>query len=211
MTPMRVSSDFFEIIVDWEDQTPYGGPLSDRLQDTVRLRLYPDTAEMLRKEMSRPVGERNHFPARDLAEIVLREREKPTHKAIIDDADFWNPDPEQVRQRSAIIQLPSSGMVLEVPLTADGISSLRHALLTGETDNPGLSLLFDETNRAVTKAGFTRARLSVDLFPATPVFVGHACVTWTDGDLRLWADPFLPPKNLRYPLHYQPIGPCDVT
>jgi L-ascorbate metabolism protein UlaG (beta-lactamase superfamily) len=210
MTRVCAPSDFLEISVIWDDKSLYGASLSGRLQDTVRRRLYPVTADMLTGQMSRPPTERKAFGARELADIVRRERRSPAHRAIVENAVFWHPDPAQIRPISAIVRATCSAAALEVPLTVDAISSLRHAMLTGETDNVGLLRLLDDTRQAISQAGFARAQLNADRFPVTPVFVGHACVTWTDGSLRLWSDPFLRPKNLRYPLHYQPISPCDV-
>jgi L-ascorbate metabolism protein UlaG (beta-lactamase superfamily) len=210
MSNTEVPSDFFEITVIWEDQTRYGSTLSGRAQETVRRQLYPRAAEMLIAQMERPAVERKPFPARELAELVQSERRGSAHHTIIENAAFWHPDAQQVCPKSAIIRASCSTGVLDLPLTADAIAALRHAMLTGETQIAGLSVLLGEATRTIAEVGFQRAQLGIDRFPMVPVFVGHACVTWTDGDLRLWSDPFFRPKNLRFPLHYQPIAPCDV-
>ena len=198
--------DFFDIAVRWHDATTHGSLLSNRLRETIRHRLYPRTWAQLAPEMEKPPAARRRIPADALARIVLEDRSSDTHLRIVDDSAFWRPDAAQVRPASVDIGSEACGSRASLALAEGDCAQIRHWARTGETDQPALLGLGKMTDDRL--AAFRRTSLARG--DTAPLMIGHACVSWSDGDLRLWTDPFVRPKRLRYPAGQQPLSPLDA-
>lgn len=206
---MRAVGDFLDLAINWDDRTSHGTFLSGRLANTVRNRLYPESWARLSAEMSKPPEHRTRILSDELCELNRLERQRDEHITITSDQGFWKPDPELVQIGGLTIRSESCGANATMALAAADCTSVRDWLCHGETGHPLLASLTRDTSTAVVRSGFKRMRLKRS--GRGPVMVGHACVTWSDGDVRLWTDPFLRPKRLRYPARQQPISPLDTT
>jgi L-ascorbate metabolism protein UlaG (beta-lactamase superfamily) len=205
---MRVVGDFLDLAIGWEDRTSHGTFLSGRLIDTVRNRLHPESWARLSTEMSKPPERRSKMSSDELCELIRAERQRDEHVEITRDRSFWRPDPGLVQIGGLTILSESCGASATMALTAADCAGVRDWLRHGEADHPLLLSLIRATRTAVARSGFERMQL--ERSDRGPVMVGHACVTWSDGDVRLWTDPFLRPKRLRYPARQQPISPLDT-
>ena len=200
--------DFIDLTVRMHDATTYGSLLSDRLQETVRQRLYPRTWSRLAPEMAKQPKARARFAADALAHLVREDRSSDGHRAIIADPAFWRPDPDLVRMDGFDLVSEECGSRVSLSLAAVGCAALRHWARTGESDNPALIGIGRALRETLARAGYRRTEMPRD--DVRPLMVGHACVSWSDGDLRLWTDPFVRPKRLRYPAGQQPLSPLDA-
>src|SRR4051812_39503396 len=66
----RRPTDYLDLRVVWDDRTAWGTPLSGRLEQSVRERLYPRTWSVLSAEMAKPPAERRAIGAHAAAELV---------------------------------------------------------------------------------------------------------------------------------------------
>lgn len=204
--PAGRCGDFFRVAVGWSDATRHGGALSGRLFRLVREVLYPRTTERLQRARADEVG------VDELCALVAADRASDEHAAVLGDPSFHRPDEHAVAPRTLHVTSTLSGDTARVPLAGlyahDVAAALRGhdggpALLQRMVEEAASSLVNEYAIRV--NGGPARSRVE----GAHPLFVGHACVTWASGDLRLWSDPFLPPKSPHYPRRYQPLGPLD--
>jgi len=201
--------DFVDLEIEWYDDTPHGSCLSGRLQRTVRRVLHPRSWRMLAAEMAKESGSRARFDSDSLCRIVREERNDLAHRAIVEDPAFWRPDPARIQPGVVRIRSEECHVHVALPLACDSFAQLGEWLCSGETENVALLNLQRDLQQALDRANY--ARITLACSDRGPILVGHACVTWSDGKVRFWSDPFLRPKRLRYPLRQQPISPLDTT
>lgn len=200
--------DFFEVRLRWQDDTRHGSFLSGRLQRTVREVLHPHCWRKLAHEMRHAVDGRSRFDAESMAVLIREERAAAAYRKVVEDGSFWRPDSLAVRPAEIILR--SDDGVHELTLPADvGTCRATGAALRGDrSEISGLKYLVQAMEKALHEAAFVRPILSNG--HRAPLVVGHACVTWSDGEIRLWTDPFLRPKRRRYPDHQRPASPLDT-
>ena len=210
MRPLQVQpADFLEVHVDWSDATLYGATLSGRGQAFVREGLYPRTTRRL-LAAGVPTG-RGVPLGRELAALALSERGQEAHRRLLEHEGFWYPDEQAVAPATAQLRCTLTGSHLSLPLGEDGTSVLRRALREGAAEAPRLLQHQLETTAAAVRAtAFRRLAPPHAALGRQALFVGHGCVSLSDGELRLWSDPFLRPKSPRYPPHHQPLSPFDL-
>ncbi len=203
MTP---TSSTLDLRVVWDDRTPYGGLMSNRLMDTVRQQLHPFSSALLVAQMERPPLERQAIPTEIVSALVREERRRLRYRRITSDPDFWRP-PTALTQPCGLVASSDGGVEhLRMAVSAKDFASASLGLNgTGEPPWPMLALLGRESQRSdPAAAGVGAKRAGV----GGATFVGHACVSMTDGEVRLWTDPFLRPKRPRYG-RVQPLWPSD--
>ncbi|WP_348630840.1 MBL fold metallo-hydrolase [Mesorhizobium sp. M4B.F.Ca.ET.203.01.1.1] len=201
------SADFFETRVIWNDTTKYGTTLSGRLEQTIRNTLHSGTFDRLRRLRSRHAG-RPRLASGEIVEAILEERAAPTYQAAINDQDFWHIDRNAVQPSACLIRTSDHSTFASIPLDPQSLRNLRAGLRSNNAVVPPLGRLLQRQDGILRNANFARR---IQRSPRLqPLFVGHACVSWTDGDVRVWTDPFLRPKSLAYPATYQPLGPLDM-
>ena len=202
-------ADFVDIRIQWSDATPFGATLSGRAQAFVREALYPRATRRLLALRGVAQG-RARPPIGELARLVLRDRATAAHQRALAEPGFWYPDEDRVTPATLRLTSVFTNATLALPLGAGGVAALRRALAGDGADGPWmLRRLLDETAAAARAAGFAPPPAAPAPARRHPLFVGHGCVTWSDGEVRLWSDPFLRPKSPRYPRRYQPLGPSD--
>ena len=200
--------DRLDISVGWRDTTSYGSMLSGRLQATVREHLYPRTSRLLATEMARAPRARTLYDAAELAGLVRAERSTPEHQAIVTDPAFWRHAPLEVEPVSVTLRALDTSSELHVAVDAERCRALRCELSGGCGSESDLSNALMRLMKPLRRQGSASQRAAAPKFE--PLFVGHACVSWTDGTRRLWIDPFLRPKRRAYPEHFMPLSPFDV-
>ncbi|MCP5058193.1 MAG: MBL fold metallo-hydrolase [bacterium] len=207
---MKRVADFLDISVEWTDGTPYGSTLSGRLQDFVAGSLYPETTQAVAALMLDPARRAERLSVRETADSVLRERRSEPHQAVLADTSFWHPKEDDIAPAWAHLRSTVGTGLASVPLDRVGCDALR-TLLRGEGDagGPALQRFVEELEPAIAATGFERVVHGGGKKSGEPLYVGHACISWSDGDLRVWTDPFFCPKAPRYPNHYQPLSPLD--
>ncbi len=144
---------------------------------------------------------------RELCSLVHADRDDEDHARIVADPDFFYPDARAVTPRAVQLSSTITGESVSIALGPRRAVEVGAALRGGPGPHALIRLLADTTAH-LRAHGLARplARGPVD---PQPLYIGHACVTWTDGEQRLWCDPFLPPRSPRYPRRYQPLGPLD--
>ncbi len=198
--------DWFRVGLEWSDATTHGTTLSGRLFPRVREVLYPRTTARL-------LAASGHVVAIDeLCALVAEDRASEAHAEIVADPEFMAPDEQRVSPHALHVRSQLTGDAVRVPLAGrvahELAAALREPAMAGAGSPELLRRLVDETAAEARARGLARV-LRRSPHDGRALYIGHACVTWTCGELRLWCDPFLPPKSPRYPSRYPPLGPLD--
>lgn len=205
MTASPAPGDYLEVRVRWRDETPYGVALSGRLERCVRERLHPRTFALLSAQMERPPADRRRFPAAELAALVREERRRRTFRRITEDEAFWTPAAHLCRPGELIVSSDDGSERLVLPAEPEDCATLRETLIGTNSAHPALERSLDRLQGLLRRDQWSRPCVETD----DPILVGHACVSLSDGTVRLWTDPFLRPKRRSYPQEARPLSPLD--
>ncbi len=200
-----LGADCLDVEIHWSDQTPYGSTLSGRAQDLIRSTLHPTATKTIVLQVQQ--RKRKALLSNVIADIVRVERKAESYRKIVEDPLFWYPPSNKIRPERVSVLATDLGESVEGRLDISAIKDLR-SLLAGEGGNYHIKRLVERSAVRAKSGGLRRMHLTHDDCKRA-LFCGHACVSWSDGDLRLWTDPFLRPKSIRHSPWYQPILPSD--
>ncbi len=196
-TPTSTGADGLSIGVQWDDRTVGGSPLTPRLPSFVYNELYPLTTRHLLEATRR----RNKSLV-DIAEInALVRRDRSRESYVNDLNNILYPDERAVAPVRVTLENVEAGSRLCIPLGTLRATDVGAALRGERRDLSALSTMLSELP--------TRRRAPLGVEPLEPLFIGHACVSWSSGRTRIWTDPFFRPKSPRYAPRYQPLSPLD--
>lgn len=206
MSESALGLDYLDLEIIWSDNTPYGSTLSGRAQKFICERLHPRTTHALGSLVK-------HRQSRGLANsqaavMVARERAQAVYERTTADPEFWNPPAALVRPSRLRLSAEAPGDSLEVPFEPSSLEGFQ-SLIAGREGLAHIEQAVRDVSDRVRAAGLHRERCPPVRNAAEALFLGHACVSWFDGEVRVWTDPFLRPKSLRYRASYQPILPAD--
>lgn len=207
----RWLGDDIRLRVEWEDATPFGGPIGSRLEDHLR-ELWSETMRLL-VDGADPTGpEVRASLAAGVSGEAFGRLAEPTS-----DGAGWNirpdvlaPDPDATRP--ARLRLGAdTGASVDVEIPSARWPAI-HELLAGLSSNgadpdraidPAARALF----RGLDEHGFLSDVEPEPTPSRTPgvTAVGHACVMVTGNETSVLIDPFMPARSSRYPDGYQPV------
>lgn len=207
---MTAGHSFIQVRVLWNDRTRYGATLSGRAQDFIRETLHQQTHQTLSRVSRGHPGARPKMSER--MRLLHEDRNSKLYQKVISDSSFWYPEKKRVWPGSLILYSHLTGAVLTIPLAKKGCEQFLNFLHNPGGPRPILwARFFEDTQEAAQRLNIAplMPASAAQKFAGSPLFVGHACLTWSDGAHRLWADPLFSPKSLRYPSSYQPLSVLD--
>jgi L-ascorbate metabolism protein UlaG (beta-lactamase superfamily) len=199
-------ADYFHIVIEWKDENRYGSSLSHSAQQTVRERLYPLASAALVDSIEKT---NKPLAVQRLNELLLQERQTEVYNSITNDPDFWYPQVDKVTPERVILKSTLGSCKQNIDLSDNNLDKVRELLLQGTDNNYFYNKLHEASLEQFESLKLRRLRTVGQADNNRPLYIGHACVSWSDGNVRLWSDPYLRPKSPNYPLHYQPLSPLD--
>ncbi len=211
MGGMRWLRDDISLRVEWQDTTPFGGPIGSRLEDYLR-ELWSEAMQLL-VDGADPTGPevRAALDAGTLGEAFseLAERTLDGTGWCIR-PDVLAPDPDATTPARLCLG-DDTGASLGADLSSSRWPAI-HELLAGlsgkgadlgATSDPAAGALF----RGLEEYGYLS---DVEPDPMPPrsagiTAVGHAGVMVSGDETSLLIDPFMPARSRRYPDSYQPV------
>ncbi len=202
--------DFVQFEIQWEDHTPYGSLISGRLQKTIITNLYPKTYAVLLQNRQNILQGKLPKKLDSLYKIISTERSTAAYKKITKEDRFLYPETRLVKPARIIATSTFNQATLHMPWSIDLQNKIKDSFKIGPATLPkDLKEFFLLVQSAVKQYDYRRPLAYNNKNKGLPLFVGHGCVTWSDGNCRLWIDPFFRPKNQKYSKCFQPLLPFD--